>query len=149
LGEELQNENCKLQKANMPGSSSKSEIRNPKSEIAPWPLIEIYALATSYLLLFNPRTENNSYLMLSPVIAVFCARAWVVEHRAAKACWLCAAAVAIFGGHDFCNLVTPQSEVVWVCPLVSLAFVGVVIHDVMTQESLTQRRKDAKLNAEA
>jgi hypothetical protein len=122
----------------------KSEIRNPKSEIPAWPLIYLYALAASYLLLFNPRTENNSYLMLSPAIAVFSVRAWFVEGRAAKAAWLCAAAVAIFAGHDFCAVVTPQSEVVWVCPLVGLAFAAALIRDVTTARAADMNHPNAQ-----
>jgi alpha-1,2-mannosyltransferase len=125
--------------------ASKSEIPNPNPEISPWPLIYLYALATSYLLLFNPRTENNSYLMLSPAIAVFCVRAWSVEHRAAKAGWLCAAAVVIFAGHDFCAVVTPQSEVVWVCPLVGLAFAAGLIREVMTSQAPETNEPNSRL----
>jgi alpha-1,2-mannosyltransferase len=125
---------------------SNSEIPNPKSEISAWPLIYLYALATSYLLLFNPRTENNSYLMLSPAIAVFFVRAWFVEHRAAKAGWLCAAAVAIFAGHDFCAIVTPQSEVVWVCPLVGLAFVAALIRDVISWPAAASSGQNTNLH---
>jgi hypothetical protein len=126
-------------------SLPKSDIPNPKSEIPAWPLISLYALATSYLLLFNPRTENNSYLMLSPAIAVFCVRAWYVEHRAAKAGWLLAAAVAIFAGHDFCAVVTPQSEVVWVCPLVGLAFAAALIREVISRPAAAPNGQNTDL----
>ncbi len=138
-GDELQNENCKMRIAN----SSSAPVQ---SEISPWPLIYLYALATSYLLLFNPRTENNSYVMLSPAIAVFFVRAWFVEHRAAKAGWLCAAAVAIFAGHDFCAVVTPQSEVVWVCPLVGVAFVAALIRDLISWPAAASSGQNTNLH---
>jgi alpha-1,2-mannosyltransferase len=85
-------------------------------------LIDVYALATAYLLLFNPRTENNSYLLLSPVLGVLWVRAQFVEGQKARAALLCAAAVAIFAGHELCGLLTPQAGFVWICPLVCALF---------------------------
>jgi alpha-1,2-mannosyltransferase len=94
----------------------KSEIRNPKSQIPS--LLTIYALATVYLLLFNPRTENNSYLLLSPVMALLCVRAYFVEGRTVRAALLLAGAIALFAGHEICQLLTPRSGFVWISPLV-------------------------------
>jgi hypothetical protein len=94
----------------------KSEIGNPKSEIT------IYALATVYLLLFNPRTENNSYLILAPIMALLCVRAYFFEDRAVRAALLLAGTIALFAGHEICQLLTPQFGFVWISPLVCLIF---------------------------
>jgi hypothetical protein len=94
----------------------KSEIRNPKSEIT------IYALATAYLLLFNPRTENNSYLILAPIIALLCVRAYFFEDRTVRAALLLAGTIALFAGHEICQLLTPQFGFVWISPVVCLIF---------------------------
>lgn len=43
----------------------------------PWPEAQllIYTLAVTYLVLFNPRTEANTYILLAPAIALFALRA--------------------------------------------------------------------------
>ena len=41
----------------------------------------VLSLAATYLMLFNPRTETNSYLILSPAVAVFAAWALFVDRR--------------------------------------------------------------------
>ncbi len=95
-------------------------------------LIDIYAFASAYLLLFNPRTENNSYLILSPVIAILCLQAQFVERRPIKAGLLGAAAVAIFSGHVLCTVLTPQAGFIWVGPLVCLLFSLGLIFEVVS-----------------
>jgi hypothetical protein len=116
-----------------------SEIQNPKSQIAACGLIQIYALATVYLLLFNPRTENNSYLMLSPVIGILCARAQFIERHTAKAAWLCSAAVALVAGHEICGVLTPQAGFVWICPFVCLLFAVALVRDQLQLDRIDVR----------
>jgi hypothetical protein len=84
--------------------------------------VSVYALATVYLLLSNPRTENNSYVLLSPVLSVSCARAIFVERRGIKAFLLASAAVLLVAGHEICQRLTPAAGFVWIGPAVCLAF---------------------------
>ena len=102
----------------------KSEIRNPKSEFPKQlnPLILVYALSTCYLLLFNPRTENNSYVLLSPVIGVMAAHSYLVARQRIKAVLLTAAAIALIAGHEVCQIITPGAGFVWFGPLTTLLF---------------------------
>ena len=103
---------------------SKSEILNPEFEIPNplSPLVIIYSLATCYLLLFNPRTENNSYVLLSPVIGVMAAHSYFVERRGIKAALLTAAAIALIAGHEVCQVISPGLGFVWVGPLTALLY---------------------------
>lgn len=87
-------------------------------------LLTLYSLATAYLLLFNPRTENNTYLMLSPAIGALCVRARFVERKVAQAAGLCAAGFALVAGHAICGFLTPNSGFIWICPFVCLLFAG-------------------------
>src|SRR3989304_8373190 len=43
----------------------------------------LLAMASCYLMLFNPRTENTSYVLLGPSLAVFAAWAFLVDRRSA------------------------------------------------------------------
>lgn len=82
----------------------------------------LFSLATAYLLLFNPRTENNSYVMLSPVLGLLCARAYHIERRMTRAMLLGAAAIFIVAGHELCGWLTPNAGFIWICPLACLLF---------------------------
>lgn len=85
-------------------------------------LILIHALSVCYLLLMNPRTENNSYMMLTPVLAVYFMQAAFVDRRMVRAGLLCAGVVALTAGHAVCDILTPTAGFVWICPLVCLVF---------------------------
>jgi hypothetical protein len=41
----------------------------------------LLALSTTYIMLFNPRTETNGYVILAPVIAAFAAHIWRTPGR--------------------------------------------------------------------
>lgn len=108
------------QKNRLAGCDSEANIDRPSS--AARSLLNLYALATVYLLLFNPRTENNSYLILSPVMAVFFARASFIDGNMLKAALLFAGTILIFSGHEICGALTPHAGFVWISPLVCLLF---------------------------
>jgi hypothetical protein len=128
---EFQIENCKLKiensSAETPRAASHGHSQElnsgftiPHSAAAASSVLTIYALATVYLLLFNPRTENNSYLVLAPVMALLSARAYSVEGRTIRAALLLAGTIALFAGHEICQFLTPQFGFVWISPLVCL-----------------------------
>ena len=112
-----------------PGLAPRKSKSDSWRESAPVPglgpaptLLVIYALAAVYLLLLNPRSENNSYVMLSPVLAVFCVRAYYVERRTARAACLAAGIFGLVAGHELCGWLTPDAGFIWISPLVALLF---------------------------
>ncbi|MFN0055107.1 MAG: glycosyltransferase family 87 protein [Planctomycetales bacterium] len=82
----------------------------------------IYSLAASYLLLFNPRTENSSYTLLMPAVGICAARAIVRERCWRRVAWLTVLALGLTGGYEICRLFTPEAPFVWTCPLATAAF---------------------------
>jgi len=52
-------------------------------------------LSTIYLMLFNPRTETNSYVMLGAFVAVWAAVEGLVHRRLSLAAWLTALAILL------------------------------------------------------
>jgi len=94
----------------------------------------LYALAVCYLMLFNPRTENNTYAMLGPAIAVFCGQALLVERRPRVAAALAAAAIAILGSHQITKGITPPPQSVWLAPLVCTVFLAYLIRTVTARD---------------
>jgi hypothetical protein len=75
-------------------------------------------------MLFNPRTENNTYAMLGPAIAVFCGQALLVERRPKTAAALATSAIVILGSHQITRWITPPPRAVWLAPLVCTGFLA-------------------------
>lgn len=86
--------------------------------------VYVYSLAILYLMLFSPRTENNTYAMLGPAIGVFLAQAFVIEKRFAAGIVLGGIAVALLGSRLLEHLLTPHAATSWVPPLMAACFAG-------------------------
>jgi hypothetical protein len=94
----------------------------------------LYALAACYLMLFNPRTENNTYAMLGPAISVFCGRALLVDRRPRVAMALALAAVGILGSHQITRWITPPPRSVWLAPLACTGFLAFLAFTLVTRK---------------
>ena len=90
-------------------------------------LLYFYALATCYLMLFNPRTENNSYAMLAPAIGWCCAEAVLLERRWRPALAFVVIAIGTIGSHEFGRQLLPSSRAIWLAPLMALWFTVVLL----------------------
>jgi hypothetical protein len=82
----------------------------------------VFSLSVVYLMLFSPRTENNTYAMLGPAIAVFLASAYLVEKRSREGLLLGGIAFAIVGGRVIERVLTPHAGTSWVSPLMAVCF---------------------------
>ena len=109
--------------------------RYPADRAAVW----LYALSVCYLMLFNPRTENNTYAMLGPAIAVFCGQALLVERRPKPAAALAAAAVCILGSPQITKGITPPPQSVWLAPLVCVGFLAFLVFTLTARNGGTAR----------
>ncbi|HSQ78179.1 MAG TPA: glycosyltransferase 87 family protein, partial [Nitrospirota bacterium] len=90
--------------------------------------IFVFSLAVAYLMLFSPRTENNTYAMLGPAIAVFLAEAFFVEKRSpGEGILLGSIAVALLGSRLLERLLTPHAGTSWVSPLMAVCFAGYLL----------------------
>lgn len=82
----------------------------------------LYALAATYLMLFSPRTENNTYAMLGPAVGVFLARAFLVEGRLRTGALLGAMTLAMAASRQLQRIATPQADTTWILPLMAVCF---------------------------
>ena len=82
----------------------------------------VYSLATTYLLLLNPRTENNTYSMLVPAMGVFAARELMANRWSARGVFYLTLVGALTGGFEICKQFSPGSPFVWPCVAGCLAF---------------------------
>lgn len=87
----------------------------------------VFSLSVVYLMLFSPRTENNTYAMLGPAIAVFLAGAYLIEQRRGEGLLLSCMAGAILGGRAIERLLTPNAGASWVSPLMAVCFTAYLL----------------------
>ena len=99
--------------------------------------IFIYSFAAMYLMLFSPRTENNTYVMLGPAIAVFMADALFVKKRISTGIMLGGIALVIVGHRTVAHLLRPQSSDTWVPPIMAVLFCGYLLASLFSERSRT------------
>jgi hypothetical protein len=75
-------------------------------------------------MLCNPRTQENSYVMLGPVVALFTAWALLVDrHR-----WTAALLLAVCVGVGFHRAFSAAPNNYWLQPLVAVIFAGYLVY---------------------
>jgi alpha-1,2-mannosyltransferase len=94
----------------------------------PHRVLTLLGLSAGYLMLFNPRTETNSYVILAPAMAVLAARLLAVE--SSRVGWMLAALALALGNAGMGNPIWPLTRL-WLKPVVALAFVGWMVHRIL------------------
>jgi hypothetical protein len=84
--------------------------------------ILVYAVAATYVMLFSPRSENNTYAMLAPAIGVFLALEADRFRRPALAVCLLLIAIGTLGSFEIGRLFTPREKSIWLAPLMAVGF---------------------------
>ncbi|HUI46875.1 MAG TPA: glycosyltransferase family 87 protein [Nitrospirota bacterium] len=92
----------------------------------------LFTLASLYLMLFSPRTENNTYAMLSPAIAAFLACAFLVEQRRQQGMLLACMVLMLVGSRFVERLLAPHAEQVWLSPFVAVLFAAYALTRLFT-----------------
>ena len=82
----------------------------------------LYALAATYIMLFSPRTENNTYAMVAPAIALFFALEADFRRRFAVASSLLAIAAGTVCSFEIGRLFTPREQSIWLAPVMAVCF---------------------------
>jgi hypothetical protein len=84
--------------------------------------VYVFSFAAAYIILFSPRTENNTYVMLGPAIGVFIALALLVEKRKAVGTMLSVLTVSLLASRPLTRLLAPQTAAIWMSPLMGSCF---------------------------
>lgn len=87
----------------------------------------LFALTACYLMLFNSRTEGNTYTMVGPVYGVLLAEAALVLKDKRATAWMIAAVVLTLGNYELAVLVTPREAAIWISPLVCVGVTGYLV----------------------
>jgi alpha-1,2-mannosyltransferase len=94
--------------------------RCPPAEAA----VLLYAMAVCYLMLFNPRTENNTYCLLAPALGVFTAEAAMARSRLRTGLGL-GLVLLFLASHPIGKMF--REHTVWIKPLLCAVFLGLLL----------------------
>jgi alpha-1,2-mannosyltransferase len=92
-----------------------------------WAGTYCYLLAICFLMLFNPRTENNSYSALAPAIGILCCHDVLVRRKHLMAAWYVVLALGILGTYYVGVLLTGPDYTTWLAPLMGACFTATAI----------------------
>ena len=104
----------------------------------------VFSLTTIYVLLFNPRTENNTYALIAPAIGIFCGEAFLVQRNRRLGALVVLIAVGIVGSHEFGRLIAPHTPPVWLAPLMTVCFAVVVCRQLCQETRSAARAADTQ-----
>lgn len=99
----------------------------------------LFAFSACYLMLFNSRTEGNTYAMVGPVYGVLLAEALfrLKDQRAAS--WMIAAVSLSVLNYELAILISPRPDAIWISPLVCTGVSGYLVAQLVSE--LKQSRK--------
>jgi Glycosyltransferase family 87 len=107
----------------------------------------LFSFASCYLMLFNSRTEGNTYTMIGPVYGALLAEAAFQLKNRTSTAWLIAAVVLTVANYELAVLVTPRPKAIWISPLVCVGVTGYLILR-LVQEIRAVRLRDQMTNEE-
>jgi hypothetical protein len=87
-----------------------------------WAGTYCYVLAVCFLMLFNPRTENNSYSALAPAIGILCCHDVLVRRKHVLAAWYVVLSLGILCTYYVGQLLTGPEFTTWLSPLMGACF---------------------------
>ena len=95
----------------------------------------LLAISVLYILLFNPRTENNTYAMLGPVIGLSLVAALVLKQPSRAAVLFLSTLVTLMAvGDALVRLFVPEGEHIWMTPCLAVLFSAYLIHRLFFRE---------------
>lgn len=106
----------------------------------------LFSLAACYVMLFNSRTEGNTYAMVGPVYGLLLAEAMFVRKDKVSSWFLITAVVLSVLNFELAILVTPRENAIWISPLVCVAVtiytIVRLLDDVRNKPSLVDESAD-------
>ena len=104
--------------------------------------ILLYVISITYLMLANPRTENNTYAAFAPALAVFAGWAFFANHRITLGWFFSGMMVFIALHHKLPRTITPGREV-WLSPLVASVFAVFLLISVLKGPKLWKEKESS------
>jgi hypothetical protein len=96
----------------------------------------LLAISVLYILLLNPRTENNTYAMLGPVIGLSLVAALAAQRRDRGEVIFLSTLLALMAvGDSVVRIFAAEGEHIWITPSVAMIFSGYLIHRLFFREA--------------
>lgn len=98
-------------------------------------LLAIFALAASYLMLFNPRSENNDYVILAPALGVYLGM--LIQNHQAKSLivLLIGLVIGIAESYPLGKLITGTGN--WLAPIMAAIFYIFFVYTILADRYTT------------
>ncbi len=94
---------------------------------SPQKVMLMYTFAMMYLLLFNPRTEGNDYILLGPSLGLFWYQLTFVEKKIIGAFFLGLILIGILASYYIALAITPHNGI-WMSPFMGCIFALLVLY---------------------
>jgi hypothetical protein len=101
----------------------------------------LFSLASTYIILFSPRTETVTYALIGPAVGVFLARAYVIEKQRGESLLLTGIAIASIASMPLQRLIAPHAEQIWLPPLMGTIFAGYLLFRLLTDPATNPHRQ--------
>jgi hypothetical protein len=88
----------------------------------------LLSFSVLYILLFNPRSENNTYAMLGPAVGIFAAPLIGNPRRRRAVAFLSLLLVSLAAGDEVVRAVAPPGEHIWLKPSLAMLFLIYLVH---------------------
>ena len=85
----------------------------------------LLAVTTIYIMLFNPMTETNSYVIVAPIMALYAVRFLIIERRYASGWWISGMGISIGLFPEMFRRVDPTFGTWW--PPLMMLFFGLIL----------------------
>lgn len=103
-------------------------------------IVMLFVLSVTYLMLFNPRTENNTYAAFAPAIAMVGAWAFLVGRRSALGFLVIIMVFLMALNYEITKHITPGREV-WMIPLLTTIFAIYLLWAILVGPAPWQERR--------
>jgi len=97
--------------------------------------IHVFTLAALYLMLFSPRTENNTYAMLGPAIAVFLALANYADKHFLRTALLAVILFLMIISRPIQLFLAPYTAPTWMMPIMGILFAVYFLNRFFAQDN--------------
>ena len=95
----------------------------------------LFSFSIVYLMLFNPRTELNTYSMMGAVLGVFASWAFLCERKYGLGVAFIVCVILVTGSYEFTKLITPGRNV-WLAPLATIVFASYMVYSVLKDKPM-------------
>ncbi len=110
----------------------------------------LLAISSLYILLFNPRTENNTYALLGPVIGLSMVATLAMRRpNRSEIVFLSTLLALMTVGDSVVRLFAPEGEHIWMTPAVATVFSLYLIHRIFFRKEVRASVRPAELGEPA